>query len=106
MIIIRGRPGFLQGVHLDTWAHPLARNMGIAFAGLPTGKQPLFPSPMFHFLSKYPDLQKLPVIAHEVSVNDLAQNVSNSTNHRAASVDSTRQLVKVGGSSVWESKIA
>ncbi len=42
-----------------------------------------------------PDLQKLPVIVHEISVNGLAQNVSNSTNQRAASIDSTRQSVKV-----------
>ncbi len=36
---------------------------------------------------------------HEISVNDLAQNVSNSTSHRAAFFDSTRQSVKVGGPS-------
>ncbi len=41
-----------------------------------------------------PDLQKLSVTTHEISVNDLTQNVSSSTNHRAASVDSTRQSVK------------
>ncbi len=35
-----------------------------------------------------------------ISVNDLAQNVSNSTNCKAASVDDTRQSVKVGGPSV------
>ncbi len=37
--------------------------------------------------------------AHEISVNDLAQNVSNSTNHRAASIDSTKQSVKAGSPS-------
>ncbi len=38
-------------------------------------------------------------MTHEISVNDLAQNVSNSTNYRVASVDSTRQSVKAGGPS-------
>ncbi len=48
---------------------------------------------------KGPDLQKFPVAAHEISVNNLTQNVSNSTNHRAAFVDSTRQSIKAGGPS-------
>ncbi len=53
-----------------------------------------------HRQTLLPDLQKLPVTAREISINDLAQNVSNATNHKAASVDSTRQSVKVGGPSV------
>ncbi len=48
-------------------------------------------------LHTLPDRQKFPLTAHEISVNDLAQNVSNSTNRRAASVDSIRKSVKVGG---------
>ncbi len=51
-------------------------------------------STLFH-----PDPQKLPVTVYEISVNDLAQSVSNSTNYGAASVDSTRQSVKVNSPS-------
>ncbi len=39
---------------------------------------------------KAPILQKLPVTAHEISVNNLVQSVSHSTNRKATSVDSTR----------------
>ncbi len=45
-------------------------------------------------------MQKLPVTVREMSINNLAQNVSNPTNHRAVSVDSTKQSVKVDGPSV------
>ncbi len=54
----------------------------------------------FKFWEKLTNLQKLPVTAHEISVYDLAQNVSNSNNHKAASIDSTRKFIKVGGPTV------
>ncbi len=59
-----------------------------------------------YFRDNLPDLQNLLVTVCEIFVNDLAQNVSHSTSHRVVSVDSTRQSVKMGSPSVWESKIA
>ncbi len=52
-----------------------------------------------HGKQNTPNVQKLTMTAREIFVNDLAQNVSNSTNHRAVSINNTRQSVKVNSPS-------
>ncbi len=79
---------------------PLLRNgfepMLTMDSNLATSKRPTR-NAILSKLNEFSDLQESPVTAFEISISNLAQNVNNLTNHRAVSIDSTKQSVKVVG---------